>query len=34
MALDLLDPMTTDSNSLYEVIDGLPTEMTDMSVIS
>jgi len=34
MALDLLDPMTTDSDSLYEVIDGLPTEMTDMSVIS
>lgn len=34
MATDLLDPMTTDSDSLYEVIDGHPTEMSEMSVIS
>jgi Uma2 family endonuclease len=34
MALNLLDPMTTDSDHLYEVIDGLPTEMPEMSVIS
>ena len=34
MALDLLDPTATDSEHLYEVIDGLHTKMTDMSVIS